>query len=305
MKKSIFLIILLVFIVGCDNKNVNNIKENNNESKNSKTKIEYYCEDGYTLDVDQCVNKVYMNDAKIELYCDSGYKLENDKCVKYDTKDTINIKTCDDGYKLVNNNCYREQIIDAQKTITCTDPYELSGERCAKTVYYQGVLESRCKKGTKIPGAIVEYDKCKYEELLDLVELPGGGGKVCPSYYCTRENDKCRCPVTVKAELVYSCKNGGKLRYPLDCVGEEYGTASISYKCNDGYELSSDKCIKKEYKKSSTNKGCENGYTLLNGKCVKIKETKDHSSKYTCEDGLLLDDGKCYKEEIIEAKKKK
>ena len=64
MKKSIFLIILLVFIVGCDNKNVNNIKENNNESKSSKTKIEYYCEDGLLLDDGKCYKEEIIEAKK-------------------------------------------------------------------------------------------------------------------------------------------------------------------------------------------------------------------------------------------------
>ena len=84
MKKTIILLLLIIFLTGCSD-----------------------CPKGYEQYGDICKKEIERVDALVNLNCEDGYKLLNDKCVNKDTKDPIKDYVCPQGYELKDSICIK------------------------------------------------------------------------------------------------------------------------------------------------------------------------------------------------------
>ena len=291
------------------------------------------------LSIDELLNKPVMELKEMEEsgnYCDEGYTLEGDNCLKEIKRTKANPgKVCPEEYTDINNICYKEgKSIDTGK-LKCRDEFILDGEDCIRTHEIDSIPdEVACTKGekkTKLEMGLTGADAGNANEIV-CVDLSKATHPVTPceandGTEYTIANGKCywhRAPVIdtgcpgkqrVNGECwddatgIYICKGhrDGQRYSNKDAICPDsikyYDPVVISYKCEKGFELKNNRCVKEDREPPERERTCETGYELKNDRCVNKNDTKSFIDGYVCaDDRARVEDKECVIYEIIDAK---
>lgn len=267
MKKVIVILIAILFITGCGNKeNFECPPEGKIEEGHCKINAEEYaankgftCEESHRLEEDHCI----LEDIKepIKKYsCENGLTLDGDKCTGTISKKVSTTYSCSEG-TLKGTKCVTKTLI-GDATTNCnkySDPKTMKDGKC-----YLGkpTLGDGCATGdTKIGDWCYNLNEPKD-----------------PGYSCAKG--------TLEGTKCYSTKEVA---------------AEANKKCESGYTLNGDKCIKTiTNENAKVEISCENGYTLNEDKCTKILDTAPAVEGYICEDpAFVLENDKCVRYEFL------
>ena len=142
MKKNIIKIVIIslgIIIVGVisyfvvDMFILNKGKEKKSTSK-KEVETEYICNDGYTLENDECIMEIDSTEPIRDLSCGDNFSLQEDKCIAYRKRNANVNWNCPDGYTMrkerypdicykttieplhdINRYCYYPYVLDPDK----------------------------------------------------------------------------------------------------------------------------------------------------------------------------------------------
>ncbi len=213
------------------------------------------CEDGFTFieDTNMC-KKEEIVDQTIKLVCDEGYTLDKDQCIGKEEIDATAKYSCANGQTLSNNNCVEKVIDNSEKGCK----YGTIGWRWGVFGCFLNVKDEKdCPAGYK---KIDKYDggyMCTYDTV-----------RACRNGEFDKNGDCWIVKKTTKANVSYSCPDDYKLdktKCYKDISSPAYGKYDCDEgytKTDDG------KCSKNVETKLVKKLVCEEKYVLEEKECV-------------------------------------
>lgn len=216
----------------------------------------FVCEDGTTLieGTNKC-KKEEIVDQTIRLICNEGYTLDKDQCIGKEVIDATVKYSCASGQTLSNGRYCIVKYIDNSQL----------GCNKGKYGYRWGVLGCylTVKNEKDCPAGYTKIDKhdAGYTCTYDMV-------RACYDGEFDKNGDCWRHKETIKANVSYSCPNGYKLDN-TKCYKEVSSPAYGKYDCDEGYTKTDDgKCSKNVETELITRLVCEEKYVLEEKECV-------------------------------------
>ena len=201
--------------------------------------------------------------------CEEGYSLENDQCIKPDilsnSKEPTIIYSCNEGYKLDNAKCSKEKTTSTIKKYYCNDGY-LSNSVCIHKVRKSlGGYANDCSSSDSVRYGHYEAlkNKCNQNGGTMEVEFRVDGSLGC-RFICYKYVEEYLSDPIIK----YECPSGYKMNNGK-CYGTEIIPANISeYKCDSDTYLFDKKCYSNVIKNEPTIQFyCYENFELKNDRC--------------------------------------